>query len=294
MKRCDFKSDAFSCAEEAISAYIDGELSKDESAAIEEHIKNCPKCAETLARYRSFKAEIEKMKFDVPDDLHERIMSGIKERIKTESAPDTKKPKILSPTLSRRIGLWCGAGIAAVLCLSMIASPLFKKAFSLDDKSIEYAVGDADMVNYSCLMKNPSESDYNDKTEFGGLNETVKYENNAAGDSESGVPNNDMDNNDNDGADVGECAEAKGIYGGIDIAWFEDKENGDAYAPDDGLDLPMSTQAPEYFLDGLKFSMINSSLRYACYNDLCLNILEYPETTAHKTPEYEHSRGTLD
>ena len=249
MKRCDFKPDGFSCAEEAISAYIDGELSENESKKLEEHIKNCSECAETLARYRGFKAEIEKMEYEVPDDLHERIMNGIKDRIKTGNAVGKKK---ITPTLSRRIGLWCGAGVAAVLCLSLIASPLFKKAFSLDENS------DVDCAS-------PTEDGANGAGET-----TCTY-----------------------GA---ECVEAKSANGNFDVIWFDDSGDAEDRAADGGendvLDSP--TLLPEFSSDCLRFQMINSSLRTSCYNDLCLNVLEYPETTANKVPEYEHSRGSLD
>lgn len=272
MKRCDFKLDGFSCAEEAISAYIDGELSENESKKLEEHIKNCSECAETLARYRGFKAEIEKMEYEVPDDLHERIMNGIKDRIKTGNAVGKKK---ITPTLSRRIGLWCGAGVADVLCLSLIASPLFKKAFSLDENSAYYAVGDADMLNYGAYMKSPSDSDVD-----------------CASPAEAGA-NGACET---DGTYGAECAEAKGANGNFDVIWFDDSGDAEDRAADGGendvFDSP--AQIPEFSSDCLKFSMINSSLCRSYYNDLCLNVLEYPETTADKIPEYEHLRGSLD
>lgn len=263
MKRCDFKLNGFSCAEEAICAYIDGELSESEIKKLEEHIKNCSECSETLARYRGFKAEIEKMKYEVPDDLHERIMNGIKDRIKTGNAVGKKK---ITPTLSRRIGLWCGAGVAAVLCLSLIASPLFKKAFSLDENSAEYAVGDADMLNYGAYMKSPSDSDVD-----------------CASPAE-------------EGANGAECAEAKGANGNFDVIWFDDSGDAEDRAADGGENDVFNSPAlfPEFSSDCLKFSMTNSNLRPSCYNDLCLNVLEYPETTADKIPEYEHPRGSLD
>ena len=263
MKRCDFKLNGFPCAEEAICAYIDGELSESEIKKLEEHIKNCSECSETLARYRGFKAEIEKMKYEVPDDLHERIMNGIKDRIKTGNEVGKKK---ITPTLSRRIGLWCGAGVAAVLCLSLIASPLFKKAFSLDENSAEYAVGDADMLNYGAYMKSPSDSDVD-----------------CASPAE-------------EGANGAECAETKGANGNFDVIWFDDSGDAEDRAADGGENDVFNSPAllPEFSSDCLKFSMINSNLRPSCYNDLCLNVLEYPETTADKIPEYEHPRGSLD
>lgn len=263
MKRCDFKLNGFSCAEEAICAYIDGELSESEIKKLEEHIKNYSECSETLARYRGFKAEIEKMKYEVPDDLHERIMNGIKDRIKTGNAVGKKK---ITPMLSRRIGLWCGAGVAAVLCLSLIASPLFKKAFSLDENSAEYAVGDADMLNYGAYIKSPSDSDVD-----------------CASSAEAG-------------ANGAECAEAKGANGNFDVIWFDDSGDAEDRAADGGENDVFNSPAllPEFSSDCLKFSMINSNLRPSCYNDLCLNVLEYPETTADRIPEYEHPRGSLD
>ena len=206
MKRCDFKLNGFSCAEEAICAYIDGELSESEIKKLEEHIKNCSECSE------------------------------------------------------------CGAGVAAVLCLSLIASPLFKKAFSLDENSAEYAVGDADMLNYGAYMKSPSDSDVD-----------------CASPAE-------------EGANGAECAEAKGANGNFDVIWFDDSGDAEDRAADGGENDVFNSPAlfPEFSSDCLKFSMTNSNLRPSCYNDLCLNVLEYPETTADKIPEYEHPRGSLD
>ena len=78
--------------------------------------------------------------------------------------------------------------------------------------------------------------------------------------------------------------------------WFDDSGDAEDRAADGGendiFDSP--EQIPEFSPASIRFSMISSNLRCSYYNDLCLNVLEYPETTADKIPEYEHSRGSLD
>lgn len=62
---------------ELISCLLDGELSDSERSFVRGHIADCPECS---AVYEAFSAISGQMKLeeDIPDGLHEKIMSGIK------------------------------------------------------------------------------------------------------------------------------------------------------------------------------------------------------------------------
>lgn len=61
-----------------ISCLLDGELSEAEQSLVREHIASCPECRSV---YDAFSAVSEQMHEEepLPDGLHEKIMSGIRQ-----------------------------------------------------------------------------------------------------------------------------------------------------------------------------------------------------------------------
>ncbi len=103
-----------------ISAYIDGELTDDETELVCAHLEECEDCrryADEISRLSDIISEGE---VELPSELHDRIMSGVR----AEAMKERRK------ALVRKIGLYCGAGVAAMLCISLVTSPIFKGAMS--------------------------------------------------------------------------------------------------------------------------------------------------------------------
>ena len=69
---------------EMISCLLDGELSQAEQSLVREHIASCPECRSV---YDAFSAVSEQMHEEepLPEELHEKIMSGIKAKPKKKT-----------------------------------------------------------------------------------------------------------------------------------------------------------------------------------------------------------------
>lgn len=127
---------------EAVSAYYDGELDGAESEKIKKHIDECEECRSFYESLLGISEAAEKI--EIPASLHASIMSALK-----------KEQRSARPRFNvKRISALCGAGIAAVLCFSLIKSPFFRGSMEKDaatgrsdvyvqDKSISYEA-DAD------------------------------------------------------------------------------------------------------------------------------------------------------
>lgn len=121
---------------EDISAYLDGELEANDAEKIRNHIESCNDCRELLEHFSDISLCV-RQTVDIPDDLHLKIM----ESVNAQKA----KEKISISSRMRKIGLWCGAGVAAVLCLAVINSPIFKgsmdfSAENANGKSMSYDI----------------------------------------------------------------------------------------------------------------------------------------------------------
>ena len=125
-----------------LSAYIDGELPEEDARRIEAHLEKCEKCRELMSELLSLSEDIAAASVPYPADLHLRIMASLNE----EMAKSRKKSKILSLGKSmKKHGKWIGAGVAAVICIALIGSPVFRGdfAFGMDDAKNLAAEADA-------------------------------------------------------------------------------------------------------------------------------------------------------
>lgn len=129
---------------EDISAYLDGELEANDAEKIRNHIESCNDCRELYERFSDISLCVGQT-VDIPDDLHLKIMESVK-------AQKAKEKNGIASRV-RKIGLWCGAGVAAVLCLAVINSPIFKgsidfSAENANGKSMSYDIsGGAEFDN---------------------------------------------------------------------------------------------------------------------------------------------------
>ncbi len=105
---------------QSISAYLDGELTSDEAAFICSHLDECEDCRRYADEMSRLSDIISEGDVEIPSELHDRIMWGVR----AEAIKDRRK------AIVRKIGLYCGAGVAAMLCISLVTSPIFKGTMS--------------------------------------------------------------------------------------------------------------------------------------------------------------------
>ncbi len=119
---------------EDISAYFDGELSGAELERIKKHIDGCESCRRLLASLERTSSYVEGAKAEIPSNLHDSIMATV-----TAHKVTNRKGKSFADRI-RKAGLWCGAGVAAVICLTLVGSPIFRGGMFNDAKSAEGAL----------------------------------------------------------------------------------------------------------------------------------------------------------
>ena len=94
--------------QEMISAMLDGELTKEEKAIVQEHIASCNECAAMYEDFAALSEELSDNLRNTPANLHEHIMDGIKAQIKP------KKPihVLMRPYMAAAACLIIVAGVA--------------------------------------------------------------------------------------------------------------------------------------------------------------------------------------
>ena len=102
-----------SCEEilDLLNQYIDGELGESDTALVCAHLESCNNCQKAYDELLALKNIFADASEEAPAELHESVMA----KVKAESQAILKKKK-----LTRRLG---GFAVAAVICLSVLASP---------------------------------------------------------------------------------------------------------------------------------------------------------------------------
>lgn len=141
LKKCDLKTEDGMSACEMISLYVDGELDDERSRVISAHLEECEECSASYEAFKKIKDMIGSAELDMPSELHSRIMSGLGfSATENDGAAKGKKARILG-LLTRRAGVIWAAGIVAVICLTMVASPIFKRSVALQsDDALEFSM----------------------------------------------------------------------------------------------------------------------------------------------------------
>ncbi|SMC73117.1 anti-sigma factor family protein [Papillibacter cinnamivorans] len=104
MSGCEFDK-------ERLSAYLDGELSREEAADVREHLENCPECRELLSQFEAIRGGMRELEAEPPADL----AGGIMDRVRAEKAPNRYK--------RHRFAYGTFVAAAAVVALVFLAGP---------------------------------------------------------------------------------------------------------------------------------------------------------------------------
>ena len=124
MNSCDYY-------QELISRLVDGELSRDERAALMEHMKSCSACNAMYAVFHDLSEILSEEEAPLPEGLHENIMAGVR---RSEMARRNRR--------MRTIGLRTALTAAACMVLVLFAATGFdpgKRAESVSIRSQEAA-----------------------------------------------------------------------------------------------------------------------------------------------------------
>jgi Anti-sigma-K factor rskA/Putative zinc-finger len=100
---------------ELLGAYALDAVDPDEAAAVEDHLVNCPRCRDEVARHREVAASLAFAGTDAPEGLWERIVSGLDTG---PSAPELAHLYPLRPTsrsVSMRVVSFVGAVAAGLI-----------------------------------------------------------------------------------------------------------------------------------------------------------------------------------
>lgn len=120
-----------------LSAYIDGELEVEAAKHIELHLEKCEKCRKLLSELSSLSEDIGIASIPYPDDLHSHLMGALNEEM--SRVRRNSRAKGFGKAIKKH-GRWIGAGVAAMICLVLVGSPVFRGSLEFamnDSKSIE-------------------------------------------------------------------------------------------------------------------------------------------------------------
>lgn len=103
----------------ALSAFVDGELTEQERAALIEHMDSCEGCREHLAELMAMHAILDGMEeYDAPADFTE----GVMERLHKETTPKKRTPRTV----------WVSIAACAAIVLIAVSGPLRDANFAAD------------------------------------------------------------------------------------------------------------------------------------------------------------------
>jgi len=117
---------------ELISARLDGELTPDESRALEQHFLECAECAQFASGLDELSAQIARQSLsDMPGNLADKILSATVGNDRPQSVGQRILSYFGASYRIPRVAVW-GGGVALLLLLGKIA---FMPAISNDVKS---------------------------------------------------------------------------------------------------------------------------------------------------------------
>jgi hypothetical protein len=111
---------------EALSAYVDGEVSPPERARIEAHLAACVDCASRRTLLERASSSVRTLPVPEPTtDEARRIREGIKEDVGNGVLAQTRRPRRVRRGLSRGLRpVWAGAGAFLLVIVAVIAGSL--------------------------------------------------------------------------------------------------------------------------------------------------------------------------
>lgn len=96
-----------------LNEYLDGELDSVTAAAVEAHLAECDCCRQTYEQLRAICGAVGELAEPVPDGLHKKIMTAVRAEARVSRR--------------RRLTSWFGAGVAAMLCVGLIATAAVRR-----------------------------------------------------------------------------------------------------------------------------------------------------------------------
>lgn len=126
-KRNSDQISACAAVGEQLSAYIDGELSEDDAAAVEAHLRDCPDCAKLCSALRTLRVDLAGAQLDPPPELHTRIMACVHRENRLRRL--------------RRITAAASVSVAAMFCFVVIGGAMLRTG--TDGASMEAAPNNA-------------------------------------------------------------------------------------------------------------------------------------------------------
>lgn len=111
-KRNSDQISACTAVGEQLSAYIDGELSEDDAAAVEAHLRDCPDCAKLCSALRTLRVDLAGAQLDPPPELHEHIMARVHRENRLRRL--------------RRITAAASVSVAAMFCFVVIGGTMLR------------------------------------------------------------------------------------------------------------------------------------------------------------------------
>jgi anti-sigma factor RsiW len=111
-----------------LNAIVDGELSPQQSASANEHLRACPACTASALSQSLLKSAVAKAgdRYAVPDRLRERIL----QQTRAAAVAPTFAPSSAAPARTSRYGLAGWAVAAAVLLVAVASLVLQQRRFS--------------------------------------------------------------------------------------------------------------------------------------------------------------------
>ncbi len=102
-----------------LNEYLDGELDSVTAAAVEAHLAECDCCRQTYEQLRAICGAVGELAEPVPDGLHKKIMTAVRAEARVSRR--------------RRLTSWLGAGVAAMLCVGLIATAAVRRMADADN-----------------------------------------------------------------------------------------------------------------------------------------------------------------
>ncbi len=132
-----YSFEKYSCEKylESISLYIDDELSKEQSAKLEQHLSECDECRAFAAELKDLTSQLQTEQIELPEGFHERFMERLKADIdagsenasiiKFEAKPEKKQNSISSIITNQRWRSFAAMAAGFVFVFLLLTSGLY-------------------------------------------------------------------------------------------------------------------------------------------------------------------------
>jgi anti-sigma factor RsiW len=132
---------------EKVMAYLDGELVPDEAAEIALHLEQCAACAELVTELRGVSSRLLAWNIaPASKQLEDSIIFALQEnaaRVEQAAAYRNYAAKFSWRNLLHSKLAWAGAGVAVLIAISLVTTPLYRKPVEISDSASRIAAARA-------------------------------------------------------------------------------------------------------------------------------------------------------